>query len=433
MPSVQMEIARLSALKAGGGHLSSEEIQWLITHFTAGTISDSEMTPFLKAVLTQGMNRQEIVDLTNAMIASGQRMDFRDLGKPTVDKHSTGGVGDKVTLALMPLVASYGVLVPQTAGRGLGITGGTLDKLESIPGFTPHLTPDQIRRQLQDVGGVVCAAGEQLAPADAKLYALRDVTGTVASMPLIASSVMSKKIAEGTQALVLDVKVGSGAFMPDVEQARILARTMCDLGEDAGLQVSALLTDMNTPLGKTIGNANEVREALEVLAGGGPADVVELTLELAKEMLRLAGIHDVDLAENLSNGRAMDVWQRFIRAQDGDPNAPLPEPRHSHTIYADQDGVLTSLDAYSCGLASWRLGAGRTQVSDDIDHAAGINLHATLGDTVVKNQPLMTLVTNDDSKIAPALEALQNAYSIEEDATIAIGTSRIIESMTTKG
>lgn len=428
-----MDIPGLISLKKAAGHFSSEQINALVTGFTAGDITDDQMTGVLKAIMVNGMDRDEIKNFTTAMISSGQRFDYRDLGKPTVDKHSTGGVGDKITLALMPLVASYGVLVPQTAGRGLGITGGTLDKLESIPGWTPHLTPVQIRKQLIDVGGVVCAAGAELAPADAKLYALRDVTGTVASIPLIASSVMSKKIAEGAQALVLDVKFGSGAFMSDITQARDLARTMMDLGQDAGLKITALLTDMNTPLGLTIGNANEVREAVEVLEGGGPQDVVDLTIAVAREMLALAGITGVDPAEHLRNGAAMDVWQKFIRAQGGDSEAPLPRARHTHTVAAEIDGVLLRQDAFGFGTASWALGAGRTRKEDAVDHAAGIDLHAKPGDRVRAGQALFILHTNDEAKLAAALQHLDGAYSIGEAQEFLTPGPLITERMTTEG
>lgn len=428
-----MDIPGLISLKKAAGHFSGEQIKALVTGFTSGDITDDQMTGVLKAIMVTGMDRDEIKNLTTAMISSGQRFDYRDLGKPTVDKHSTGGVGDKITLALMPLVASYGVLVPQTAGRGLGITGGTLDKLESIPGWTPHLSPAQIRQQLRDVGGVVCAAGPELAPADAKLYALRDVTGTVASIPLIASSVMSKKIAEGAQSLVLDVKFGSGAFMPNIAQARDLARTMMELGQDAGLKVTALLTDMNTPLGLTIGNANEVREAVEVLAGGGPQDVVDLTIAVAREMLALAGMTDMDPVEHLRNGTAMDVWLKFIRAQGGDPDAPLPAASHTHTVVSEVDGVLLHQDAFGFGTASWMLGAGRSRKEDAVDHAAGIDLHAKPGDRVRAGQALFTLHSNDEGKLATALQHLNDAYSIGGEQEFVTPGPLIAERMTTEG
>ena len=275
--------------KRDSGTLSNDEIDWMIDAYTRGAVADEQMAAMAMAILLNGMSREEIARWTKAMIASGQRMDFSSLSVPTADKHSTGGVGDKITLPLAPLVAVFDVAVPQLSGRGLGHTGGTLDKMESIAGWRASLTNAEMMRQLERVGAVVCAAGDGLAPADKKLYALRDVTGTVEAIPLIASSIMSKKIAEGTGALVLDVKVGSGAFMKNEENARELARTMVGLGTDAGVNTVALLTDMSTPLGLTAGNALEVRESVEVLAGGGPKDVVDLTVALAVEMLAAAG------------------------------------------------------------------------------------------------------------------------------------------------
>jgi thymidine phosphorylase len=341
--------------------LSDAEIDWVVGAFTSGEVADEQMSALAMAILLNGMTRREISRWTAAMIASGERMDFSALSRPTADKHSTGGVGDKITLPLAPLVAACGVAVPQLSGRGLGHTGGTLDKLESIPGWRADLTNAEIMAQLESVGAVICAAGAGLAPADKRLYALRDVTGTVEAMPLIASSIMSKKIAEGTGALVLDVKVGSGAFMKSVDDARSLAQTMVALGADAGVHTVALLTDMSTPLGLTAGNALEVRESVEVLAGGGPADVVELTLALAREMLAGAGRDDVDPADRLKDGSAMDVWRRMITAQGGDPDAPLPTARETQHVLAPADGVLTRLDAFAVGVAAWRLGAGRAR------------------------------------------------------------------------
>ncbi|MFD1214804.1 thymidine phosphorylase, partial [Arthrobacter sp. GCM10027362] len=341
--------------KRDRGTLSDGQIDWTIDAYTRGVIADEQMAALNMAILLNGMSRAEVSRWTAAMIASGERMDFSGLGKPTVDKHSTGGVGDKITLPLAPLVAAFGVTVPQLSGRGLGYTGGTLDKLESIPGWRAVLGNGELMAQLDSVGAVICAAGAGLAPADRKLYALRDVTGTVESIPLIASSIMSKKIAEGTGALVLDVKVGSGAFMKDEDSARELAETMVALGTDAGVKTVALLTNMDTPLGLTAGNALEVEEAVEVLAGGGPEDVVELTVRLAEEMLQAAGVVDADPAAALKDGRAMDVWNRMIEAQGGDPHAKLPAARHSEVVYAPADGVLLRLDALAVGVAAWRL------------------------------------------------------------------------------
>jgi len=358
------------------------------------------------------MEAREIRDLTLAMIASGETLNFDDLGKVTTDKHSTGGVGDKITLPLAPLVASFGVAVPQLSGRGLGHTGGTLDKLESIPGWRAALSNEEFYAQLRSVGAVVCAAGSGLAPADGKLYSLRDITGTVEAIPLIASSIMSKKIAEGTASLVLDVKFGSGAFMQDPARSRELAETMVRLGNDAGTRTVALLTNMNVPLGLAIGNANEVRESVEVLDGGGPADVIELTVALAREMLTLAGLPDADVAGALKNGRAMDSWRAMISAQGGDPDAALPSPRESQVVTADRDGILVAQAALPFGIAAWRLGAGRARKEDPVDHAAGIDLHAKPGDTVRAGQPLFTLHTNEPARFDRALEALEGAYRI---------------------
>lgn len=400
------------ALKRDGHPLDSALIRWLVDAFTRGVVADEQMSAWAMAVLLNGMDRREIRDLTFAMIDSGERMSFAGLGKVTVDKHSTGGVGDKITLPLAPLVASFGVAVPQLSGRGLGHTGGTLDKLESIPGWRADLTTEQLRAQLAGVGAAICAAGADLAPADKRLYALRDTTGTVESIPLIASSIMSKKIAEGTASLVLDVKFGSGAFLPQRERAEELARTMVELGTDAGVATVALLTDMSVPLGLTAGNAIEVEESVEVLAGGGPADIRELTLALATEMLALAGLPDADVAAALDDGRAMDAWRGMIRAQGGDPEAPLPVARESHQVLADRDGVLTEQDARGVGVAAWRLGAGRARQGDPVQHAAGVRLHAKPGDMVREGQPIATLLTDDAARIPRALEALEGVHVI---------------------
>ncbi|MCI9857650.1 thymidine phosphorylase [Microbacterium proteolyticum] len=405
--------------KRDGGAISESALRWLIEHYTKGYVSDAQMASFAMAVLLRGMERDEIRVMTDAMIASGERMDFSSLGKPTVDKHSTGGVGDKITLPLAPLVAAFGVAVPQLSGRGLGHTGGTLDKLESIPGWRAALSNDEIMAQLADVGAVICAAGTGLAPADKKLYALRDVTGTVEAIPLIASSIMSKKIAEGTDSLVLDVKFGSGAFMQDIDRARELARTMVALGTDSGVNTTALLTDMNTPLGQAVGNANEVRESVEVLAGGGPADVIELTVALAREMLTLAGRPDADVEAALKDGRAMDVWKRMIRAQDGDPDAALPTARETHTVVAERSGVLTRIEALPFGIGAWRLGAGRARAEDAVVHAAGIDLHVTVGQSVTAGQPLFTLSADDGARFDRALGAVEGAWEIGDAAPAA--------------
>ena len=398
--------------------LSKEAIDWLIENYTSGVVADEQMSAMAMAILLNGMNSREIKDLTMAMIASGERLNFESLGVPTTDKHSTGGVGDKITLPLAPLVAVFGVAVPQLSGRGLGHTGGTLDKLESIPGWRANLSNEEMTKQLAEVGAVICAAGSGLAPADKKLYALRDVTGTVEAIPLIASSIMSKKIAEGTGSLVLDVKVGSGAFMKDFARARQLAEVLVQLGRDAGVNTSALLTDMSTPLGLKVGNALEVEESVEVLAGGGPTDVIEITVALATEMLNLAGVKDVDVAAALKDGRAMDKWRAMISAQGGDPDAKLPVAKETHTVVAESDGVISELDALAVGLASWRLGAGRARKEDPVQFGAGVTLHAQLGDTVKKGAPLYTLHTDEPARFARADETIAKAYKIEAQAQV---------------
>jgi thymidine phosphorylase len=403
--------------KRDGGELTDSQIDWVVDAFTRGVVADEQMSALAMAILLNGMNRREIARWTAAMIASGERMDFSSLSRPTADKHSTGGVGDKITLPLVPLIAACDVAVPQLSGRGLGHTGGTLDKLESIPGWHAAMSNEQMLAQLESLGAVICAAGSGLAPADKKLYALRDVTGTVEAIPLIASSIMSKKIAEGTGSLVLDVKVGTGAFMKDLGRARELAETMVALGTDAGVRTVALLTDMSTPLGLTAGNALEVRESVEVLAGGGPADVVELTLALAREMLAGAGRADVDPADVLASGAAMDRWRALVAAQGGDPDAPLPTSREQHVVLAPASGVLTRLDAMAVGLAAWRLGAGRATQGDAVQAGAGVEWHARPGDEVTEGRPLLTLHTDDPDRFDRALESLEGGYDIAPAGT----------------
>ncbi len=409
------DVVDLIKTKRDRGVLDRAQIDWMVEAYTRGYIADEQMAAMAMAIFLNGMERDEIRDLTLAMIASGDRMGFSSLTKTTVDKHSTGGVGDKITLPLAPLVAAFGVAVPQLSGRGLGHTGGTLDKLESISGWQASISTDRMSRILAESGAVVCAAGSGLAPADGKLYALRDITATVESIPLIASSIMSKKIAEGTSALVLDVKFGSGAFLQDIDRSRELARTMVALGEDAGVATSALLTNMNVPLGLAIGNANEVRESVEVLAGGGPHDVVELTIALAREMLTLAGQPDADPAQALADGRAMDSWRAMIRAQDGDPDAALPVARETHVVTAERSGVLVEQRALPFGVAAWRLGAGRARQQDPVQHAAGVDLHVKPGDAVREGQPMFTLSADEPERFARALEALDGAWRIGDD------------------
>ena len=405
--------------KRDGLELTGAEIDWVIRAFTHDIVADEQMAALAMAIWFRGMTRAETARWTTAMIDSGRRLDFTGLGLPTVDKHSTGGVGDKITLPLAPLVAACGAAVPQLSGRGLGYAGGTLDKLESIPGWRADLDTVEMAEILTDpaIGAVVCAPTEDLAPADRKLYALRDVTGTVESIPLIASSIMSKKIAEGAGALVLDVKVGSGAYMTELGEARELARTMVELGSDEGLPTVALITRMDTPLGRTAGNALEVREAVEVLAGGGPSDVVELTLALAREMLALAGIDGVDPADRLKDGSAMDRWRAMIAAQGGDPDAALPTAAYAETLRADSDGILTGLDAMAVGVAAWRLGAGRERQGQAVQAGAGVELHAKPGEAVRAGQVLATLHTDTPEKIPAALTTLQGGVRISAEAS----------------
>jgi thymidine phosphorylase len=397
--------------------LTDPQIDWVVDAYTRGVVADEQMSALAMAILLNGMVPREIARWTAAMIASGERMDFSSVGRPTTDKHSTGGVGDKITLPLAPVVAACGAAVPQLSGRGLGHTGGTLDKLESIPGWRASLTNDEMLAVLRDVGAVICAAGDGLAPADKKLYALRDVTGTVEAIPLIASSIMSKKIAEGTSALILDVKVGSGAFMKTQERATELARTMVALGESAGVRTRALLTAMDTPLGLTAGNALEVRESVEALAGGGPADVVELTILLAREMLDAAGVVGPDPADVLADGRAMDAWNRMIAAQGGDPHAALPTARETHVVVAERSGVLSRLDALAVGVSAWRLGAGRARKEDPVSAGAGIEMHAKPGDLVIAGAPLLTLHADDSARFAAALADLEGGVEIADEGT----------------
>jgi thymidine phosphorylase len=413
--SKEFSAVELIVAKREKQELSTEQINWLVANYTSGVVADEQMSSMAMAILLNGMNRREIRDLTLAMIASGERLDFSTLTVPTADKHSTGGVGDKITLMLAPLVAVFGVAVPQLSGRGLGHTGGTLDKLEAIPGWQASLTNQQMHEQLEKVNAVICAAGAGLAPADKKLYALRDVTGTVEAIPLIASSIMSKKIAEGTSALVLDVKVGSGAFMKTLERAQELAQVLTQLGADAGVKTSALLTDMSTPLGRKVGNSLEVEEAVEVLAGGGSQDLIDITVELAREMLRLSGKTDVDVAAALNDGRAMDKWNEMIKAQHGDPAAKLPVAKHEHTILAESSGFVNELDALAVGTASWRLGAGRARKEDPVQFGAGIILHAKRGEKIEKGAPLMTLYTDEAERFGRAVEALSGGIKIESE------------------
>ena len=406
--------AEVIAAKRDKHVLTDAQIDWVIDAYTRGAVADEQMSALLMAIFLNGMQGQEISRWTDAMINSGERMNWSAISRPTVDKHSTGGVGDKITLPLAPLVAACGAAVPQLSGRGLGHTGGTLDKLESIPGWKASLTNAEMLKVLQDCGAVICAAGAGLAPADKKLYALRDVTATVASIPLIASSIMSKKIAEGTSALVLDVKGGKGAFMEDPEKAKELARVMVDLGKRAGVNTVALVTAMDIPLGLTAGNALEVRESVEVLSGGGPEDVVELTVLLAREMLDLVGIKDSDPAAALKNGKAMDVWRTMISAQGGDPDAKLPVAKENTVVKAEKDGTILSMDAMKVGMAAWRLGAGRSRQGETVQAGAGIEIHAKPGEFIKAGSPLFTLHTDVAATFTRAVESLQDSVEIGE-------------------
>ena len=409
--------AEIIAAKRDKSELSDPQIDWIVDAYTRGVVADEQMSALLMAILLNGMSMQEISRWTDAMIASGERMSWPQLKVPTADKHSTGGVGDKITLPLAPLVAACGVAVPQLSGRGLGHTGGTLDKLESISGWRASLSNQEMLNVLQECGAVICAAGSGLAPADKKLYALRDVTGTVPAIPLIASSIMSKKIAEGTESLVLDVKTGSGAFMSDPSQAEKLAKTMVELGKRAGVNTRALVTAMDVPLGLTVGNALEVRETLEVLAGGGPSDVVELTLILAREMLSMAGV-DSDPEVALKNGSAMDRWRKMITMQGGDPDAPLPTARERHIVNAESTGTIIEMDALKVGVAAWRLGAGRSRQGEKVQAGAGIEIHAKPGEKVRAGSPLFTLHTDEPARFDLALDALIGATKISASAEV---------------
>ncbi len=399
------------AAKRDGGRLTDEQVDWVVAAYTRGDVADEQMAALAMAILLNGMDAAETARWTAAMIASGDRLELPGVGRPLVDKHSTGGVGDKITLPLAPLVAACGAAVPQLSGRGLGHTGGTLDKLESIPGWRAELELDEIVAQLAEVGAVICATTPTLAPADRKLYALRDVTGTVESIPLIASSIMSKKIAEGTDGLVLDVKSGSGAFMKTPARARELAAAMVDIGAAHGLRTTAVLSDMSVPLGRAVGNALEVAESVEVLRGGGPPDVVALTVALAREMLALAGI-DADPATVLAAGGAYPVWEAMIAAQGGDPTAPLPVAAHVDELVAPHAGVLVRCDALAVGVAAWRLGAGRARKEDPVQAGAGIRLLVDVGDPVEAGQPLLELHTDTPAALAGARAALDGGVVV---------------------
>ena len=406
-----MNFQDLIYAKRDGGVLTEAQIRWFINAFTKNEIPDEQAGSFLMAVFFQGLNKEELSVWTDAMIKSGEILDLSSVGKPTVDKHSTGGVGDKISLPLCPLVASFGAAVPQLSGRGLGTFGGTLDKMESVSGFNITLSNEKMIQQLKDVGVFITAAGAGLAPADRKMYSFRDVIGTVECIPLIASSIMSKKIAEGTQSLVLDVKAGRGAFMKDFSKAKQLAETMVEIGNKAGVKTVALITQMDTPLGNAVGNALEVSESIDVLNGKGPQDVIEITLALAKEMLQLAGINK-DPATGLKDGTALQVWKKMIIAQGGNPDIEIPVAKKKENVVATQSGYITDLDAYAIGLSAWRLGAGRAKKEDAVSKTAGIICLAKEGDYVEKDQPILELHIDDASRLPLAKEALKNAFTI---------------------
>jgi thymidine phosphorylase len=402
--------------KRDGQPLTDEQIRWVVAGYTAGVVAEEQMSALLMAIFLNGMTPAETATWTAAMIDSGIRLNLAGIGRPVVDKHSTGGVGDKVSLVLAPLMAACGAAVPQLSGRGLGHTGGTLDKLESIPGWSAMLTADRMVDRLRDVGAVICAASADLVPADRKLYALRDVTATVESIPMISASIMSKKIAEGTPSLVLDVKVGAGAFLRDRDTATALARAMMAIGRASDVATTVVLSAMSTPLGRAAGNAVEVAEAVEVLAGGGPADVVELTLALAREMLALAGL-DEDPARMLAGGAAMDSWRAMIAGQGGDPDAELPSPRVRHVVRANADGVVSGLDAMGVGVAAWRLGAGRARKEDAVQAAAGVLCLAKPGEPVRVGQPVFELCTDDEDRIPEAVDLVEAALTVAAPGT----------------
>ena len=397
--------------KRDGGTLSEEQVRFFVEGYTAGTIADEQAAALCMAILLRDMAPDELAAWTAAMIASGERLDLSGVGRPTVDKHSTGGVGDKVSLHLVPLVAACGAAVPQLSGRGLGHTGGTLDKMESIPGWRATLPVKDVVAQLADIGAVICAASESLCPADRKLYALRDVTATVEAVPLIASSIMSKKIAEGTDALVLDVKVGSGAFLPDLATARRLAETMVGLGQAHGVRTVALVTDMDAPLGRTAGNGLEVDESIDVLKGAGPADLVEVTLALAREMVALAGL-PTDPADAIRDGRALAAWEAMVAAQGGDLAAPRPVAELQEPVPAPASGYLRRLDARAVGVAVWRLGAGRSRKEDPVSPTAGAVCLRKPGDRVEAGEPVLVLHADGPERLPGARAALAGAIEV---------------------
>ena len=418
-----MRVVDVIEKKRDGHELSAGELTWLIDAYTVGTVTDYQMSAFLMAVYFRGMTHDELGAWTHAMLHSGEVLDLSDIAGTKVDKHSTGGVGDKISLILAPLAVAAGLKVPMISGRGLGHTGGTLDKLESIPGFDVNQSVERFRELVASHGAALIGQTGQIAPADKKLYALRDVTGTVSCIPLIASSIMSKKLAEGIDALVLDVKVGSGAFMRNLEDARELAETMIGIGESMDRPVRALITDMDQPLGFAVGNSLEVIESIETLRGEGPQDVTDLTIELVTEMLDLAGqVEDrgatqITLREMLSDGTAWRVFRRMVEAQGGDPNVCddptlLPQARHVRLLEAGADGMITRMHATEIGIAALELGAGRRTKEDDIDPAVGLQFLKKRGDDVVEGEPIVEIHYNDATNLAECVRRLRDNITI---------------------
>lgn len=417
-------MVELIGAKRDGHTLDPDGIAWIIAEYTADRIPDYQMSALLMAILLRGMDAVELEAWTRAMLHSGETLDLESVTKPRIDKHSTGGVGDKISIPLAPIVAACGIAVPMMSGRGLGHTGGTLDKLESIPGFSTHVEPEDFAAQLTDIGVVMVGQTETLVPADRRIYALRDASGTVPSVPLISSSIMSKKLAEDLDGLLLDVKVGSGAFMKTLGDAEELARTMVGIGASYGTPVTALLTDMSQPLGREIGNANEIAESVSVLRGEGPEDVTELTLRFAAEMLFLAGRADLESARSeaeaaVADGSAYDTMIALTVAQGGDPAAIedtslLPHAPHRRVLTAQRDGYVTTCDALSVGVAGVRLGAGRATKEDSVDPGVGFTIHAKLGDVVAEGDPLVTIAYRDANRLGEALPALSAAWEISD-------------------
>ena len=415
-----MRIVDLIEKKRDGGNHSPEELEAIVNGYVRGQVPDYQISAWLMAVCWRGMQPQELTALTQVMAASGEQLDLSSIGRPVADKHSTGGVGDKTSLAVMPLVAACGVPVGKMSGRGLGFTGGTIDKLESFPGIRLDLDAAAFVRQLKELGLVITGQSPDLAPADGKLYALRDVTGTVPSLPLIASSIMSKKLAAGASVIVLDVKTGSGAFMREPEAARALARTMVEIGSAAGRHMAAVVSDMAQPLGRAVGNALEVAEAMDTLEGRGPPEFSEFAVELATTIVQLATDSErgrTDVEQVLANGAAREALRGMIEAQGGDSGAfdhraRLPRARLQSTITAEADGYVNRVDAFTVAHACTLLGAGRERKGDAVDLAVGIVLQVKVGDRVARGQPLVVVHANDESRLAQVEQALRSAIQI---------------------